>query len=163
MTNQKTKIEIATTHYNEKRYGKPWIARVAFDGAKPIFDFISWCGEAGCTGEFEFEATVGEVFCRGQKDMRKGRANMEYMIYTGQKNDEEGIYEECGFEGCGKVAAKKQYKKYCESDNKQYKIVTVELGFEYPCVFASSSEASAKLEEIKDTNVAFPACKIVQI
>ena len=44
------KIEINTSSYNERRYGRPWIARVTFPAAKGEFAFGEWVGQPGDPG-----------------------------------------------------------------------------------------------------------------
>jgi hypothetical protein len=53
--------------FNPRRYGRPWVAKLTFDGAKPVYDFDGgrWDGEA-----LVVEAEVGDVLAYGQKDMR---------------------------------------------------------------------------------------------
>lgn len=42
------KISIETGSYNERRYGKPWIARVNFSGSKQgDFQWGDWIGQVG--------------------------------------------------------------------------------------------------------------------
>lgn len=64
-----------TPSYNEKRYGKPWLAIVTTSLAKD-FEFIDWSGRWGCAGEFAFDAAPGTMLAYGQKDMRKGRGGV---------------------------------------------------------------------------------------
>lgn len=66
------KIQIDTQSYNEKRYGRPWIANVTFTSAsKADFQFGEWCGTPGCSGLLEIETEPGSVIAVGQKDFRK--------------------------------------------------------------------------------------------
>ncbi len=68
------KLTIETSSYNEKRYGKPWIANVDFENNKQgYFRFGEWVGSLGGSGLLEIEATPGDIIARGQKDMRKPR------------------------------------------------------------------------------------------
>lgn len=69
-----------TPSYNERRYGKPWMAIVTTSMTKD-FSFINWDGRPGMTGEFCFEAPVGTLLAYGQKDIRKGRGGVDgYQI-----------------------------------------------------------------------------------
>lgn len=65
------KIGMDTSAYNEKRYGKPWIARVTFESAKGDFHFGEWVGQEGREGVLVIEAEPGDVIATGQKDFRK--------------------------------------------------------------------------------------------
>jgi hypothetical protein len=67
---------IKTSPYNERRYGKPWLARVKTSLTKD-FEFIDWQGQQGQAGEFVFEALPGEMVAEGQKDHRKGRGGVD--------------------------------------------------------------------------------------
>lgn len=65
------KLNIETGAYNERRYGKPWIARVRFPDAKGEFLWGEWVGQPGCSGLLILEAEPGDVVARGQRDNRK--------------------------------------------------------------------------------------------
>ena len=70
------KIERETSVYNERRYGKPWIAKVEFNDSKGTFIFGDWVGDArsGSEGILVLDnIEPGEIFARGQKDFRKPR------------------------------------------------------------------------------------------
>lgn len=68
------KIIISTNSYNDRRYGKPWIARVDFS-QDPQGKFLwgDWIGQPGEGGELSIEASPGDVVASGQKDFRKPR------------------------------------------------------------------------------------------
>jgi hypothetical protein len=68
------KLEIATRPYNERRYGKPWVANVDFtsDG-QGEFRWGNWCGDIGGEGILFIEANPGDIVATGQKDFRKPR------------------------------------------------------------------------------------------
>lgn len=69
-----------TVSYNDRRYGKPWMAFVHNSLTKD-FTFIEWDGRPGCAGEFNFEAEPGTLLAYGQKDIRKGRGGVDgYQI-----------------------------------------------------------------------------------
>lgn len=68
------KISIETDSYNERRYGKPWIARVNFaESSQGNFEWGEYIGEIGGPGLVEIDAEPGDVIARGQKDHRKPR------------------------------------------------------------------------------------------
>jgi hypothetical protein len=68
------KIRIETPVYNERRYGRPWIARVDFSSSlRGEFLFGEWLGRHGYTGELYVEAEPGDIVARGQKDLRNAR------------------------------------------------------------------------------------------
>lgn len=61
-----------TCSYNDRRYGKPWIAKIDFDSSsKANFNFGNWIGEIGQEGILEIEIEQGDVIAIGQKDLRK--------------------------------------------------------------------------------------------
>ena len=64
-------IRIETSSYNEKRYGKPWIAMVDFAAsANGEMIFGNWVGTPGYDGVLLLDATPGDIVARGQKDFR---------------------------------------------------------------------------------------------
>lgn len=84
-----TKIEVKTVSYNQRRYGKPWIAKVDFSN-NPNGDFFwgSWVGDArnGSEGLLIIEANEGDIVARGQKDFRVPRNSSPafYQVRDGQ-------------------------------------------------------------------------------
>lgn len=67
-------IEVETQRYNDRRYGKPWIAKVDFsNGVKGDFIWGEWSGAIGDDGILYLEVDVGDVIATGQKDYRKPR------------------------------------------------------------------------------------------
>lgn len=72
----KIKITVETSSYNQRRYSKPWIAKVDFS-TNPNGDFQwgNWVGDAvkGSEGMLIIEAEEGDIIARGQKDFRKPR------------------------------------------------------------------------------------------
>lgn len=64
-------ITKTTSSYNDRRYGKPWIARVDFS-KNPQGEFVwgAWIGQPGEAGELSIQAEPGDVVSRGQKDFR---------------------------------------------------------------------------------------------
>lgn len=67
--------QIDTEAYNEKRYGKPWIAKLVLgaDEKEIKFNFGNWIGDLGNSGLLVLELEVGDYFARGQKDFRRPR------------------------------------------------------------------------------------------
>lgn len=68
-------ITISTSSYNDRRYGKPWIAKVDFStDAKGNFLWGTWLGQPGEAGELTLtDLQLGDVIAQGQKDFRKPR------------------------------------------------------------------------------------------
>jgi len=69
-------ITIETDSYNERRYGRPWIAKVDFsESVKGDFAFGDWAGDHynGGAGVLTINADPGEIIAQGQKDNRKPR------------------------------------------------------------------------------------------
>jgi len=73
-----------TGSYNERRYGKPWIAAVNYSNSrKGEFKFGEWVGKIGGAGELYIDAEVNDIIAIGQKDFRKPRNSApEYYIVT---------------------------------------------------------------------------------
>ena len=69
-------VEIQTDIYNEKRYGKPWIAKVEFEeNGKANYNFGHFVGQKGEVGTLILEDVFpGDIVARGQKDHRAARA-----------------------------------------------------------------------------------------
>lgn len=88
-----TKISIETDLYNERRYGKPWIAVVTFEyPSTPTFKFGEWIGSIGCSGILEIDVEEGDVIARGQKDNRKPlNSTPAYYIFENGKMQENSI------------------------------------------------------------------------
>lgn len=69
-----------TPSYNERRYGKPWMAILTTSTTKD-FSWLQWEGRFGCSGEFSFSAEPGTLLAYGQKDIRKGKGGVDgYQI-----------------------------------------------------------------------------------
>jgi hypothetical protein len=67
-------LRIETTQYNEKRYGKPWIAKIDFESNKQgTFIWGDWIGTPGYEGLLELTVNTNDIVARGQKDTRKPR------------------------------------------------------------------------------------------
>ena len=69
----------STASYNERRYGRPWIAKLTFvRPGKPEYTFGDWLGNShGGTGELSIEVEPVDVIATGQKDHRKGRGGAD--------------------------------------------------------------------------------------
>jgi len=69
------KITVETDSYNERRYGKPWVAKVDFSNAKGDFSFGDWTGDhcTGGEGILSLDTNPGDIVATGQKDNRKPR------------------------------------------------------------------------------------------
>jgi hypothetical protein len=81
------KISIETAAYNERRYGKPWIAKVDFSQqSQGEFLWGKWIGDIGCSGLLEVEAEEGDIVATGQKDFRKpsNSAPEWYQVQSGK-------------------------------------------------------------------------------
>jgi len=84
-------LQIETSVYNERRYGKPWIAKVTFDdNGKADFVFGKWIGQTGCSGILELDVAIGDIVARGQKDSRKpaNSAPVFYLIDSNTISDD---------------------------------------------------------------------------
>lgn len=70
----KVEIRIETSSYNDRRYGRPWIAKVDF-ATNPKGNFLwgDWIGSNGDNGLLVIKAEAGDIIARGQKDNRKPR------------------------------------------------------------------------------------------
>ena len=64
-----------TEAYNERRYGRPWMAVITTSTTKD-FSFLEWEGRNGCAGDYTFDAEPGTLLAFGQKDIRKGRGGV---------------------------------------------------------------------------------------
>ncbi len=76
------KIEIATPAYNDRRYGRPYIATLDFSAdPKGAAKFGDWVGNNGTAGTLVIEAEPGTVLMKGQKDFRNSRnSTPEYGV-----------------------------------------------------------------------------------
>ena len=72
-------FKLNTASYNDRRYGKPWIARLDFtaSNSKPEYRWGEWCGRPGEAGELSIEVEIGDVIAQGQKDIRKNRGGAD--------------------------------------------------------------------------------------
>ena len=98
------KIQMKTDSYNERRYGRPWIASVSFSSAsKADFKFGEWCGEHGYKGLLDIDVEPGSIIAIGQKDFRKPvNSTPQYWvvpmsIQTMPESNHTSDLEEAGF------------------------------------------------------------------
>jgi len=69
-------IRIETASYNERRYGKPWIAKVDFSkSSKGEYVWGDWTGDHrnGGAGMLTITVEPGDIIAQGQKDNRQPR------------------------------------------------------------------------------------------
>lgn len=86
------RFEKETSVYNEKRYGKPWIARVKFDDTEIKYDFGKWIGVHGGEGLLVIDIEPGEIIAIGQRDFR-GKNTSNKMYVVSENGDLESIYK----------------------------------------------------------------------
>lgn len=84
-----TQIKVKTGSYNQRRYGKPWIARVDFSATpKGDFQWGDWVGDHrnGSDGLLLIAADDGDIVAIGQKDFRnsKNSAPEWYQVRDGK-------------------------------------------------------------------------------
>lgn len=79
---KKLTLALETTSYNDRRYGRPWIAKLNFENSiKGEFDFKDWIGTEGDKGEFVVEnCTAGDCFAIGQKDHRGNKSHLWFLV-----------------------------------------------------------------------------------
>ena len=81
--NMKHTILLKTASYNEKRWGKPWLAVVTADEkGKAQYSFDGeYIGEAGYDGQLLMRAETGQIIAHGQRDGRgNGTMNTWYKV-----------------------------------------------------------------------------------
>ena len=67
-------IKQTTSSYNQRRYGKPWIATVDFTkSVKGYWNWGDWVGDGqnGGEGFLILDVNLGDIVAQGQKDFRK--------------------------------------------------------------------------------------------
>lgn len=97
------KIEKTTSSYNERRYSRPWIAKVDFSDGKGNFIWGQWIGRQGEEGILMIDVNPGDIIAMGQKDFRKPR-NSAPDYYEVQSNGKLASIE-------SKAAAYRQWKE----------------------------------------------------
>ena len=70
---------IDTTSYNERRYGKPYIAQCDNLG-KPI-RWGEWVGTEGYEGELHIDLQTNCIIMKGQKDHRGNKSRPVFATY----------------------------------------------------------------------------------
>ena len=63
-------ITIETSSYNDRRYGKPYIAVIDFTDPKGTPTWGDWIGQPDDAGMLSIEARPGDIIMRGQRDNR---------------------------------------------------------------------------------------------
>jgi hypothetical protein len=68
--------------YNDRRYGKPWAARLTISpDLKLQYEFIgNWSGNRGSSGKLFFQAEPGTYVATGQKDHRGNGTSRDYYL-----------------------------------------------------------------------------------
>jgi hypothetical protein len=94
-------IRIPFTHYNARRYSRPWIAKVSSwaVGDRAVLAWGTYLGDDN-GGEVEIDAEPGEVIRYGQKDNRGKSGSAQWAIVQ-----PDGTYS-----GCTEAEAAKQYR-----------------------------------------------------
>jgi hypothetical protein len=87
-----TKIEITTGSYNQRRYSKPWIAKVDFSvDPRGEFKWGTWVGDhsSGSEGVLIIDAEEGDIIAQGQKDFRQSKNSTPsyYKVVNGKLVD----------------------------------------------------------------------------
>lgn len=99
-------ITIETASYNQRRYGRPWIAKVDFSQSpKGDFSWGDWTGDHynGGEGVLSINANPGDIIAEGQKDFRQPRNSAPDFSVVGT----DGKLEHLGDRGAA-------YKHYLE-------------------------------------------------
>jgi hypothetical protein len=117
----KMEFTLETEAYNNRRYGRPWIAIVDFgNDATGDFAWGTWTGDhyKGGEGVLTVTAYPGDIIAEGQKDNRKPRnSERNYYIllesgkldYLGDKADAYKHYLAQKKEVAAKTETKKEY------------------------------------------------------
>jgi len=84
------RLTIKTEPYNDRRYGKPYIARMDFSSSpQGEVSWGDWVGQPGEEGVLVLEAEPGDVIMVGQKDNRNSRKSVpDYYIVAEGCGDE---------------------------------------------------------------------------
>ena len=79
-------ITIETSSYNQRRMGKPWIAKVDFSNPKGDFSWGEWTGDHynGGEGILSISASPGDIIAKGQKDNRQPRNSAPVFFVVSQ-------------------------------------------------------------------------------
>lgn len=87
-------IKKETNSYNQRRYGKPWIASVDFSqSTKGDFSFGDWTGDGynGGEGVLTINANQGDIIATGQKDFRKPANSAPHFFIVNADGELESI------------------------------------------------------------------------
>ena len=75
------KIQINTRSYNDRRYGRPYIAKLDFaDDPKGAPTWGQWVGQPGDEGILITDAEPGDILMQGQKDNRGRNSAPDYYV-----------------------------------------------------------------------------------
>lgn len=67
--------------YNERRYSRPWCAKVYLQQFTIKYDFCGvYTGSVGLAGSVMVDATVGDVVAAGQKDYRGNSSIHKFFL-----------------------------------------------------------------------------------
>jgi hypothetical protein len=73
------RIQRETSCYNQRRYGKPWIAKVVMTDGKLDYQWGQWiANQPGDDGLLVIDLEIGDFFARGQKDHRGRKPETNY-------------------------------------------------------------------------------------
>jgi len=127
-------ITIETKSYNERRMGKPWIAKVDFADPKGTFEFGDWSGDFrnGGAGILTLVAKVGDIVATGQKNNRQPRNSAVSFPVV----DVNGMLKDLGDKGAA-------YKHYLAT----VKPTKITLESEKELLLARLAEINRELEE----------------
>jgi hypothetical protein len=77
--------ERETDAYNERRYGKPWCARVTGvdSRGKLVYEWAEWTGHLGQRGLLRAACKPGEIIAWGQKDLRRPHRSDHEILLMG--------------------------------------------------------------------------------
>lgn len=111
-TNMEHTIIFKNDVYNERRYSRPWMAKISVSEMKPQYSFDGqFLGEHGRAGETMMKAETGSIIAIGQKDNRRGNSINRWYKVVGSSEKieiEEGCWDECeGLEQIEKAEAVK--------------------------------------------------------
>ena len=67
------KITKDTGSYNDRRYGKPYIAKIVWDTPQGTAQWGEWVGQPGQPGLLVLDVEPGDTVMLGQKDHRNSR------------------------------------------------------------------------------------------
>jgi hypothetical protein len=75
------RITKPTASYNQRRYGKHWIASLTAGEKFPTYEWGQWVGDAGDPGELIIDVEPGDIIAIGQIDKRgKGTSQDFYVV-----------------------------------------------------------------------------------